>query len=395
MKKEKILLFTLTALNFTHIMDFMIMMPLGSYLMPLFKLSPSQFSMIVSSYTFSAGISGFFVAFFADRFDRKNILMLGYAGFIASTFVCGFSDSYGMLLGSRIVAGCFGGFIGSQVLSIIADMIPFERRASAMGTLMSGFSFASVAGVPLGLFLASLAGWGTPFIFIGIMGLIVMLLLYRFIPEMKEHIIRDEKKKNPFGVITNILSDRNQLRGLLLTVAMMLGHFSIIPFIASYMEFNVGFSKMQITYIYLFGGIASLISAPLIGKLADKIGKLKTLSFFIIGSTFPVLCITNMPHMPFYYALIPTTLFFVFAGGRLIPAQAMISAIVKPERRGGFMSINSALQQLASGSAALIAGSIITKESSGILMNYQYVGFIGIAVSLSCLLIAKKLKPIA
>jgi DHA1 family inner membrane transport protein len=394
MNKEKLLLLTLTALNFTHIMDFMIMMPLGSYLMPLFKLSPSQFSMIVSSYTFSAGISGFFAAFFVDNFDRKKILLIGYTGFILSTFVCGLSSSYSMLLISRIIAGAFGGLISAQVLSIIADKIPFERRASAMGTLMAGFSLASVAGVPFGLFLASVSGWGSPFIFIGCLGIVVIILVNYFIPKMNGHIDLEKSTKKSLSVITNILEDRNQLRGLLLTAAMMLGHFSIIPFIAAYMEFNVGFNKIEITYIYLFGGIASLISSPLIGRLADKIGKLKTFSIFIVGSSVPVLFITNMPQVHFYYALIATTLFFVFAGGRFIPAQAMISAVVKPERRGGFMSINSSMQQLASGIASLMAGAIIAKGASGELLNYRYVGFIGIAVSLSCIFIAQKLKPV-
>jgi DHA1 family inner membrane transport protein len=311
-----------------------------------------------------------------------------------STFVCGLSSSYSMLLISRIIAGAFGGLISAQVLSIIADKIPFERRASAMGTLMAGFSLASVAGVPFGLFLASVSGWGSPFIFIGCLGIVVIILVNYFIPKMNGHIDLEKSTKKSLSVITNILEDRNQLRGLLLTAAMMLGHFSIIPFIAAYMEFNVGFNKIEITYIYLFGGIASLISSPLIGRLADKIGKLKTFSIFIVGSSVPVLFITNMPQVHFYYALIATTLFFVFAGGRFIPAQAMISAVVKPERRGGFMSINSSMQQLASGIASLMAGAIIAKGASGELLNYRYVGFIGIAVSLSCIFIAQKLKPV-
>lgn len=394
MKKEKFLLYTLTLINFTHIMDFMIMMPLGSYLIPLFKLSPSQFSMIVSAYTFSAGISGFLAAFFADKFDRKKILLIGYTGFIASTFLCGIANSYFLLLLSRIVAGAFGGLIGAQVLSIIADTIPFERRATAMGTLMAGFSFASVAGLPFGLYLATIWGWGAPFIFIGGLGVLIIALANFSIPEVKAHINPENANSKPFSVIQNILSDKNQLRGLLLSAAMMLGHFSIIPFIATYMEFNVGFSKTEVTYIYLCGGVASLITAPLIGKLADKIGKLKTFAIFVSASSIPVLLITNMPVVHFYYALIATTLFFIFAGGRFIPAQAMISAVVKPERRGGFMSINSSMQQLASGSASLIAGAIVVNSSSGQLQNYNYVGFIGVAVSLSCIFIAKKLKPI-
>src|SRR5690606_24818583 len=149
-KKEKIVLLLLATLNFTHIMDFMIMMPLGNYLMPYFNISSQQFSMLVAAYTFSAGIASFSAAFFVDRFDRKNVLLFAYIGFLLGTLCCAFAPSYLFLLTSRIVAGLFGGLISAQVLSIVADLIPYERRASAMGMIMAAFSVASVFGVPFG-----------------------------------------------------------------------------------------------------------------------------------------------------------------------------------------------------------------------------------------------------
>ena len=138
--KESIILLLLAAINFTHILDFMIMMPLGNYLMPYFNISSQQFSMLVAAYTFSAGISGFLAAFFVDRFDRKRVLLVGYSGFLVGTLFCALSPTYSILLLSRIVAGMFGGLIGAQVVSIVADIVPYERRGAAMGIIMAAFS---------------------------------------------------------------------------------------------------------------------------------------------------------------------------------------------------------------------------------------------------------------
>lgn len=394
MNTNKILLLLLACINFTHIMDFMIMMPLGTFLIPLFKINPQQFSFLVSAYTFSAGIAGFIAAFFVDRFDRKWVLLFGYTGFIVGTLACAVAPSYEILLATRILAGTFGGLIGAQVLSIVGDVFPFEKRGAAMGTLMAAFSFASVAGVPVGLYLAATFSWHMPFIAIGGIGILVIPLVYYFMPNMKGHIQQYDYKPSPWLVVTNIIGDRNQLRGLLLMSALMLGHFSIIPFIAPYMVSNVGFTEHQISYIYLIGGGLTFFTSPLIGKFADKHGKFKTLSLFIILSTIPIFLITNMPAIPFYYVLIVTALFFVFGGGRMIPAQAMITSVVLPQQRGGFMSITSSVQQLSTGVAAIVAGAILTTNAQGQFENYQYVGYLGIIISLSCIHIARKLKSV-
>ena len=394
MKKEQIILLILACINFTHITDFMIMMPLGPQLIRIMHISPLQFSYLVSAYTFSAGISGFAAAFFVDKYDRKSVLLIGYIGFIAGTFACAFSPTYHLLLASRIFAGIFGGLIGAQVQSIVADTFPFERRGKAMGTLMAAFSVASVVGVPLGLYFATIYNWQFPFMIVGGLGVLIIPLVYTYIPKMAGHIQQHEIKPNPFAVLTNILNDNNQLRALLLTCTLMFAHFIIVPLLSPFMVANVGFTEHQLTYIYLVGGTLTIFSAPLVGKLADKYGKQTILTVFSFIALLPLFFITHIGVVPLYVALTITAGFFVFSGGRMIPSMALVSSVVSPQQRGSFMSINSSLQQITTGMAAFIAGTIVTKSAEGPLEHYNWIGYISIAATLACIVIAQKMRPL-
>ncbi len=373
----------------------MIMMPLGPQLIRILGISPLQFSYLVSAYTFSAGITGFIAAFFVDKYDRKSLLLLGYVGFIVGTFACAFSPTYHLLLFSRILAGSFGGLIGAQVQSIVADTFPFERRGKAMGTLMAAFSVASVVGVPLGLYFANLYNWQFPFIIVGAVGVLIIPLVIIFIPSMKGHIQQPEIKPGPFSVLTYILQDKNQLRALLLTVCLTFAHFIIVPLLSPYMVANVGFTEHQLTYIYLVGGTLTIFSAPLVGKLADKYGKHKVFTMFSYIALLPLFFITHIGVVPIYIALTLTAGFFVFSGGRMIPSMALVSSVVAPQQRGSFMSINSSFQQITTGMAAFIAGHIVTKSVEGPLENYNWIGYIAVAASIICIVIARRLKPVS
>ncbi len=388
-KQERIILLLLSAINFTHIMDFMIMMPLGNFLLPFFGISTTQFSLLVASYTLSAGTIGFFAAFFVDRFDRKKVLLTGYTGFIAGTICCGIAPTYELLLSARILAGAFGGLIGAQVLSIVADIFPYERRGVAMGSIMAAFSFASVIGVPFGLYLANHISWHAPFILIGALGILIVLLVARYLPPMTGHIKAPlpglSRGRQMMQVIRNIVSDKAQLNALLLMGSLMMGHFMIIPFINPYMEFNVGFTKDQTPLIYLVGGALTFVFSPVIGRWADKYGKMKVFRFFVVASIFPIFLITNMPSIPFYFVLIVTGIWFVLSTGRSIPAQAIISNVPPPAQRGSFMSFNSSVQQLFTGVASLISGWIVYADADGRLHNYQWVGYLSVAIVCSCL----------
>ena len=391
LKNERFLLFTLAAINFTNIMDFMIMMPLGPQLMRLFSITPQQFGLIVSSYTFSAGTSGLLATFFIDRFDRKNALLFFFAGCIAGTFACGFAQSYAQLVAARVFTGMFGGILGALVMSIIADIIPMERRGAAMGILTSGFSVASVFGVPFGLFIANLSDWHAPFLFLGAMGSLIFFFIRKYVPNVNEHIQSKEDRPDPFQVIMAILTDKEQVKALMLMMALMLGHFCIVPFISPYMVANVGFSDGDLTYIYLIGGAFTIFTSPLIGKWSDKYGKLKIFTLFVILCWIPAIGITHMPRIPLVAALAVTSLFFIFSGGRFIPAQAMVSGVVKPATRGSFMSFSSSTQQMMAGVASYLAGVMVTKAPDGTLQGYNYVGYVSVALTLLCIFLARRL----
>jgi DHA1 family inner membrane transport protein len=391
--KERVILLLLAAINFTHILDFMIMMPLGNYLMPYFNISSQQFSMLVAAYTFSAGVSGFLAAFFVDRFDRKQVLLLGYSGFLIGTLCCALSPTYQFLLLSRIFAGVFGGLIGAQVLSIVADLIPYERRGTAMGIIMAAFSVASVFGVPFSLYLSNIFNWHGPFFFVAGLGVILIPFLIKYLPKMDGHLNgRKSIKVNPLVLLKDIGKDRNQLLALALSASIMLGHFMIIPFLNPFLEFNKGFSKSQTPIVYMVGGALTLILSPFFGKIADKVGKHRLFIFMALTAIIPIALITNLPNIPFYLVLCVTGFWFVVSSGRTIPAQALISNVVATERRGSFLSINSSIQQIFVGLASVIAGLVVVKTPSNAIEHYEITGYISIAVTLVSIFVITRLN---
>lgn len=391
-RKEKILLFLLASVNFTHILDFMIMMPLGNYLMPYFNITPSQFTLLVGAYTFSAGISGFVAAFFVDAYDRKKVLLFGYTGFLVGTVACGFAPTYPLLLASRLLAGTFGGLIGAQVLSIVSDTFVYERRGAAMGAVMSSFSIASTFGVPLALYLANIFSWHAPFLLVGFLGIVVIPLINRFVPPMNKHIQDNpEKNTNKLDVLKDVLKNPTQRMALLFSGLIMTGHFLIIPFINPYMEFNNGYSKAQTPMIYLVGGIAAFFAANGFGKLSDKYGKLRVFVICILLSLPLVVIITKMPPIAFSVVLVFFAFWFIVATGRGVSAQAMVSNVVEPQKRGGFMSFNSSVQQLGTFAASLIAGWVVTKGPNGEIYRYEWLGYLSVIVLLICALLGTKI----
>lgn len=391
MKSERLLLFTLAAIQFSHIMDFMIMMPLGPQLMRIFAISPQQFSFLVSGYTFSAGVFGFLSAFVADRFARKPLLMFLFTGFILGTITCSLSPSYSILLAARILTGAFGGVLSAMVFAVVGDSIPIERRGAAMGWVTAAFSAASVFGVPFGLFLASKISWHAPFVFLACLGLPVWVMAWRYIPNTAH---AESTRENPLQLLQRVSLDRNQQWALLLIVLMMLGQFSVIPFLSPSMVANVGFSEGSLAYIYLLGGFTTLFTGPWIGRLADRYGRLRVLSTFLVLSIVPTIWITHLGPSPMLMVLALTTSFFVVSGGRMIPVMAMMTAAVAPRYRGSFMSLQSAVQQISAGVASLLAGWILVENAQGQLLNYPIVGYLAAMMALLALVVARRIKVV-
>jgi MFS transporter, DHA1 family, inner membrane transport protein len=391
--QERLILFLLAALNFTHILDFMIMMPLGNYLMPFFGISPQQFAILVSAYTISAAISGFAAAFFVDNFDRKKVLLIAYVGFLVGTIACGVAPTYWLLLMARVITGIFGGLIGAQVVSIVADTFSYERRGAAMGALMSAFSVASIMGVPFALYLANLTSWHAPFLLVGVLGFVLVPLLMRYLPSMTSH-IHAQNTAHPtskWAIMTDIFKAPQQRDALIFSGLIMFGHFLIIPFINPFLEFNVGYSRTITPMVYLVGGIASFFSANLLGKISDKHGKLTVFSLCVLSAVPMVILITNLWYIPVVLVLTAFAIWFTASTGRGVTAQAMVSQMVNPEHRGGFQSFNSSLQQLGTGLASLVAGMIVVKGDDGKIEHYNWLGVLSVVVLLVSLVMARRI----
>ncbi|TND10134.1 MAG: major facilitator superfamily MFS1 [Bacteroidetes bacterium] len=393
MKKETLLLVTLAFIQFTHIMDFMIMMPLSNLFVDTFHITRAQFGLLVASYNISAGLVSFLSAFFIDRFDRKKVIVFCYAFFTLGTIACGFAPNYEFLLAARIFTGMFGGVLSAVILSVVGDSVPLERRASAMGVVMMGFSAAAILGVPLGNYAAVHFGWHVPFLALGVLAILVQFAVFAFIPKMSGH-IEEAKKRNPLETIGAIFTNKNQLLALLLMCVLMGGHFSVIPYIPSFLVSNAHIEQEDITYMYLVGGLVSVVSLRLIGYCADRFGRFKVFAILSLCATAPLLLITHMGVTPLYIVLIFTSLFFIFSGGRIVPANTMITSTALPHQRGGFLSINSAVQQLAGGLVAWIAGNIITENPDKSISNYDLVGYIAVGATLLTIVIAAFIKPV-
>ncbi|MFP5519467.1 MAG: MFS transporter [Bdellovibrionia bacterium] len=394
-RQEKFLLFILAAVNFSHIVDFMIMMPLGPALMRIFDINTSQFGLLVSAYTFTAGLSGFLASFFIDRFDRKKALQFFFFGFSIGTIACAFSPTYEILLTTRSLTGFFGGVLGSLVMSIVSDQIEYSRRGSAMGIIMSAFSLASILGVPFSLYLANQFDWHAPFLFLGVASVAVSAVIFLGLPPMHSHLHHlGHEKPSAFATLKSIANNRNQQLALLFMATMVFGHFAIIPFLSPSMVMNVGLTEAQLPLIYLVGGGFSIFTGPLIGRMADRFGKHRV--YFVSGLVvlIPILLITHLGPSSIYWALSIVAFFFVASGGRMIPASAMVSSTVLPQQRGSFMSLVSSVQNLCSAAASYVAGMLVSKSSTGQLLNYERVGYFAVAFSLVAVYLSTKIKNI-
>ncbi len=392
-RQEWILLLVLGSIQFTNLMDFVILMPLGPQLMRVFSISPQQFGLLVSAYTFSAGVVGIAGALFLDRFDRKTALLTLYAGFAFSNFLCAISPTYPLLLAARVVTGAFGGMMGATVFAVVGDVIPEIRRGAAMGTVMTSFSLATVAGVPLGLFLANDFGWHIPFFLLSGTSLAVLVVGFYAMPAIRGHMI-EGGHHSPFRSLFEVVSHRNHINAFIFVSAVVVAGFSVIPYLSPYLVSNVGLTEHDLPYIYIFGGGATVFTSRFFGRLSDRYGKPKAFAWIAGFSVIPIVMITNLPHVPLWVALVVTTVFTILVSGRWVPAMAMVTASVEPRRRGSFMSVTSSIQQISSGIASFGAGLIIGKSPSGSLTHFEIVGAIAVATSFLCIFLSKRIRTV-
>lgn len=371
----------LAFLQFTIIIDFMIMSPLGAMVMPALHITPQQFAFAVSSYAFSAGISGLLSAGFADRFDRKRLLLFFYAGFTLGTVLCGLAGSYHMLLAARIVTGLFGGVIGSVVMAIATDLFPLEMRGRVMGFIQTAFAASQVLGLPAALFFANHFDWHAPFLAIVTLivpaGLLIMLGMRPVTAHLKQW-----QEHSPFAHLANTVTEKRYRLPFLLVMLLPTGGYMLMPFGTAYMVNNVGIAFTHLPTVYLVTGLFTVFVGPVVGRMSDRFGKFNTFLAGTILSILMVLIWTNLGHAPLWGVIAVNVLLFIGIFSRIIPSQALISAVPEPSKRGAFNAINASLQQFAGAVSASIAGAVIIEQADGSLQHFNWLGFIVIAVLL-------------
>jgi len=384
-------LLLLAAIQFTTNLDFLIILPLGPQYMRVMHITPAQFNTIVAAYAIAAGIAGLVAGFFLDRFDRKTALLFLFVGFATGTLFCALAPTYGLLVGARAIAGMFGGVTGAVILAIVGDVIPEHRRGKAMGMVMSAFSVASIAGVPLGLVLASHFNWHVPFYAIAGICVPILIAVLRCVPDLRSHLAHSADK-HPAMQMLAVLAEPNHQMAFLFMAVLTCAGFTIFPTLATYMVYNVGMTEKQLPFIYLTGGLCTLFSMNLIGRWADRAGKLRVFILMSLAASIPIVALTNLPRVPVVVAVAVSTLLMICMSGRFVPAMAMMTATVESRHRGGFMSVNSSVQQFSSGLAAWISGGIIGQGLNKEITHYPIAGLISLSCVLVCIWLARFLR---
>jgi len=378
---QKVVVGILAFLQFAVILDFMLMSPLGAVIMPALSITTAQFGMVVSAYAFAAGASGLLTAGFADRFDRKRLLLFFYLGFILGTLWCGLAQNFASLLLARVVTGVFGGVIGSIVLAIATDLFPPEMRGRVMGFVQSAFAASQVLGIPIGIYLASRWNWHVPFLAMTALGVVGGLLIAWNLKPVAEH-LRTPQERSPFMHLLHTLTEPRYLLAFVTVMFLATGGFMLMPFGSAFTVNNLKISLDSLPTVYLVTGLATIVAGPLVGKAADTFGKLRV---FFLGTALTVVMVLIFTHLgptPLAVVIALNVLLFVGIFSRMIPFQALLTQVPGPTQRGSFNAINASIQQLSGGIASLVAGHIVRFGDDGRILHYDIAGYVVVASSL-------------
>ncbi|MDA9430309.1 MFS transporter [Bradyrhizobium sp. CCBAU 51627] len=378
---QSLLVALLAFAQFTIILDFIIMSPLGAIMMPSLNITAAQFGVAVSAYAFSAGLSGILAAGFADRFDRKRLLLFFYTGFTLGTALCAVAQDYHVLLLGRVVTGLFGGVIGSVVLAIVTDLFPLHLRGRVMGFVQTAFAASQVLGVPAGLFLANRWSWHV--CFAAIVGLaIVTIAIIAFAMEPVDAHLKLKQDRNPFHHLVATVFEPRYTLAFAVTTLLATGGYMLMPFSSAFTVNNIGIDIVHLPTIYLVSGLFSIVTGPLVGRAADNFGKYPTFVFGCAMTVLMVLIYTHLGHVSLVTAITVNVLLFIGIFSRMIPSQAVMSAIPDPSQRGSFSAISASLQQLSGGLGSVLAAAIISQQPDGSLLHFERIGYVVVTTTL-------------
>lgn len=376
----------LAFLQFTIVVDFMILSPLGAILLSTLHISTSQFGSVVSAYAIAAGISGLLAAGFADRFDRKRLLLFFYSGFVLGTFLCGVAPNFHVLLFARIVTGLFGGVVGSVSLAIVADLFPLAVRGRVMGFIQSAFAASQVLGVPIGIYLANHWGWHAPFLMIATVSLAVGFVIVARLKPIDAH-LKNRTERSPLHHLWQTATSQRYLAGFAATMLLATTGFMLMPFGSAFTVHNQGISLDKLPFIYVVSGLSSLVVGPLLGRLSDRLGKYRIFCYASLLGMAMVLYYTHLGRTPLWLVMLLNIVLFSSIVGRMVAASALNSAMPSPADRGAYMSLTSSFQQFSGGVASIVAGLIVVQTPGGQIEHYGILGYVAAATMLVTLLL--------
>ena len=388
-RREICLVFTLVAVQFVHILDFVVMMPLGPVLMEDLSITSAQFGLLVSSYNFTAGIFGLLFGLIIDRFDRKRLIIMVLLAFTIGTILCGFAKTYGQLLVFRIFTGVWGGFLKSLVYAMVTDVVPLQRRGKAMGIIMSSFSICSVLGVPLGLAIADSIGWKAMFICIGMLSLLVWLLCFWLLPKGSNMLQTGGNTLKVLQQYSTTVKNKDYRIAYFMVAVLSFSMFLLIPYLAPFAVSNMGVAVTDIKYMYFTGGAFTVVTARIFGVWTDDYGARKMFFILAVLSALPITLYTTSGAASFWRYIFLGTLFMTIIAGRMVPFMTMVSAVPSMNERGAFMSIFNAIRSLSTALAAYLAGLfLVQNEETEVFLNFHHLGFIAVGLTAMILVVA-------
>lgn len=382
---------SLAFLQFAVILDFMIVAPLGALVMPALGMSPSDFGLIVSAYAFSAGASGLLIAGFADRYDRKKLLLFFYTGFVLGTLWCGLANSFHSLLAARIVTGIFGGVIGSIVMAIATDLFTPDQRGRVIGYIQTAFAASQILGLPAGIYLSNHWDWHAPFLVMVAFGIAGGAVVAWKLRPVVAHLDKPQER-SPWMHLYDTIREPRHHAAFATVMLLATGGFMLMPFGSAYLVNNIGMELASLPTIYLITGIFTIFIGPIVGRLADRYGKYP---IFLGGSLLSILMVlvyTHLPPVSLTVVVIVNVVLFVGIFSRIIPFQAMSTSVPEMTKRGSYNALAAAIQQVSGGVASVLAGHIVTAAPDGKLEHFPVVGYVVIGATLVAMFTTWRMK---
>lgn len=386
--RELVILCVLALMQFTYIVDYILLMPLGPELMHNFRIGAQQFSFLISVYTLSAALSGFIASFLIDRFDRKKAIILFYLGFSAGPVITIFANSYEFLLVARIFSGAFGGVLTALIMTMLGDAIETSKIGRGTSFVLTANAVGSILGVPAALFLVHNGTWKTPFYVILVVNIIVLITGFFSLPSVKKNLdVQVDKNVNSKKLSSTIFNPNFLWPLTFMSLLTLAGGFTILPFLSTYVSKNYNFSAQDLSFMFLAGGLASFLTAPLAGTLSDKFGKQNIFLLLNFLSIIPIILLTVFPLINKSVVLCVSTMFFSFSTGRFVSGMALINSRFDPKIRGRFISLNSSIQLFMGSIGTLLSGYLIFEEN-GTIFNFDLIGIIAICATIICIFTA-------